>query len=511
MRRVWAFAAVLATLLVGAPAGALAGEPPPGAAMSGNLDYLGRVPDTGQVVEGKFDDVAGRDVLILTGRFGFKTLDVTDATDPKPLDSFIPSDLAAGGYWQNEDMELDRRRKLIIGALDPRHTDSPLGACPVGGSVRNVNCKSGFYVISYADPTNLKQIGNFVELPSGHTSSCIDHCRYIWTGGPARRDDQGWLGPILTEPRPIGDGRPIWVTDLTDPSNPKVSEDPIDLWRNDGYTDYSHDVNVDGQGIAWVSGRGGIRGWATDGFHRDPYTDQMREATPFDPVLVAGGGVGGTAQPVMFMHNSERPTSGAVEASGVASGNVLVGTEEDFTRPCGASGKIVLSDTTDSWGGEGSANSTLEHPYRMTALDTFHPFLDTPETANADLGCSAHYFEVRASTLAAAWYGQGLRLVDISDARDVRQIGYYRVTGTDQATNPSSNSWDTEWRNNRLLYLFDMSRGVEILRLNEGARASAEMKAVTAPSVRRDGLAAKPVSSLDGTGPTYICPLFRRG
>jgi hypothetical protein len=477
--------------------------------MSDNLKYVTRVPGTAQVVEGKFDTVGDRRVLVLTGRFGFKTLDVSEPSEPRLLDSFIPSDLAAGGYWQNEDMEIDTRRKLIIGALDPRHTDNPLAGCPAGGSVRDVDCKSGFYVISYADPTNLEQVGDFVELPSGHTSSCIDDCRYIWTGGPARRDDQGWLGPILTQPRPIGDGRPIWVTDLRDPSNPVVSNQPIDLWRNDGYTDYSHDVNVDDQGIAWVSGRGGIRGWATDGLHRDPFTDQVREATPFNPVLVAGGGVGGTAQPVMFMHNSERPTSGAVRADGVAEGNVLVGTEEDFTTPCGSSGKIVLSDLTDSWGGEGSANSTLDDPYRMQALDSFHPFVDTPETANPTLGCSAHYFEIRGSTLAGGWYGQGLRLLDISNARDVRQVGYFRVTGT-SASNPSSNSWDTEWRNDRFVYLFDMSRGVEILRLRNGAHASDAMQTVTAPSVARDSLAAQPVSTLDSSG-RLICPLFRRG
>ena len=40
----------------------------------------------------------------------------------------------------------------------------------------------------------------------------------------------------------------------------------------------------------------------------------------------------GTAQPVMLMHNSGRPTDGSVKADGVKTGNVLVGTEEDF-RP----------------------------------------------------------------------------------------------------------------------------------------------------------------------------------
>jgi hypothetical protein len=229
---------------------------------------------------------------------------------------------------------------------------------------------------------------------------------------------------------------------------------------------------------------------------------------------LAGGGVGGTAQPTMFMHNSGRPTDGAVRASGVKKNNVLVGTEEDFTTPCGSSGKIVLSDITDSPGGEPASQSTVAKPYRMEPLDTFHPFIDTPETANPALGCSAHYFEIEGPMLGAAWYGQGLRLLDIGNARDVRQVGYYRVTGTDPATNPSSNSWDTAFKGD-LVYLFDMSRGIEVLRLKQGATAARKMRSVTAPSVKRDRLAAKPVGGLERTvssasaGASYVCPLFR--
>lgn len=493
--------------------------------MSSNLEYVTRMADAAGITEGKFDEVRGKDVLVVTGRFGFKTYDVSEPAKPKLLDEFIPADLAAGGYWQNEDMELDTKRKLIIGALDPRHTDSPLGACPAGGSTANPSCKSGFYVISYANPSDLKQIGSFVDLPSGHTSSCIQDCKYIWTGGPARRSDMLNLGPILspTAPAPytfnrlVGDGRPIWVTDLTNPAKPEVSDEPVDIWRNDGYTDYSHDVDEDDEGIAWVSGRGGIRGYATSGHHRDPYLNQWRKATPFEPILVAGGGVAGTAQPVMLMHNSGRPTDGSVKASGVKRGNVLVGTEEEFTRPCEASGKIVFSDLTDSWGGEPASKSSLAAPYRMKALDTFHPFIDTPETSNPAAGCSAHYFEIEGPMLGAAWYGQGLRLIDISNARDVRQVGYYRVTGTDTA-NPSSNSWDMAFRSDRrkgdLLYLFDMSRGVEVLRMKKGAHGSRKMKAVTAPSLpKTDKFAAQPVGALDQSlsdngGTAFICPLF---
>ena len=498
---------LLAFLVLGLalPASALAADPPPGAAISDNLEYLARVPGTERVTEGKFDTVGGREVLVITGRFGFKTLDVTDPDAPVALDTFLPAEVATElGYWQDEDMEIDTRRKLIIGALDPRHDHGPaFSPCTGVGTTRNPGCTSGFYVISYADPANLRQVGDFVELPVGHTTSCIQGCRFVWTGGPARRSDQTALGPFTEGGR--GDGRPIWVTDLRDAENPRTYARPIDLWRNDGATDYSHDVDVDAAGIAWTSGRGGVLGYATSGYHRDPRTDRWRTARPWDPVLVAGGGVAGTNQPAMFMHNSEHPAASSARATGVAPGDVLISTEEDFTEPCEAGGRVVFSNLAGSWGGEGAASSTPERAYRMEALDTFHPAQDTPETVNPELECSAHYFELEGSTLGTAWYGQGLRLLDVSDARDVRQVGYYRVTGTDPAANPSSNAWDLAWRGERV-YLFDMSRGVEVLRLRGGPGRSAAMASVTAPSVRSDPLAAVPVKSAAG-GP-LVCPIF---
>jgi hypothetical protein len=198
MRRAGTLAAALCALAL-LSATASAGAPPPGAKMSSNLDYVKWIPDTRQVVEGKFDKVGGKDILVLTGRFGFKTIDVSDPSNPKPLDSYLPPEInQSNGYWQDEDMELDTNRNLIIGALDPRHNDADPAAtgCPDndGLAVRDPDCMSGFYVISYADPSNLDQIGDFVDLPAGHTASCIQKCKYIWTGGPARRSDQGDLG-----------------------------------------------------------------------------------------------------------------------------------------------------------------------------------------------------------------------------------------------------------------------------------------------------------------------------
>src|SRR3954453_15935295 len=272
MRRVvLALAALAAAFVSGASASAV--TPPPGAAISDSLEYIGRVPNSSGIVEGKFDTVAGRDVLVTTGRYGFRTYDVTDESDPKPLDTFQPSRiLGENGYWQDEDMELDLRRKLIIGALDPRHDDVDQTSCPgigtLGSKNRNLNCRSGFYINSYADPTNLRQIGDFVDIPAGHTTSCVDDCNYVWTGGPARRDDLAYLGPFTPGGR--GDGRPIWVTNLKDPAHPGTYRDPIDLGPNDGLTYYSDDVHVAANGVAWVSGRGGLLGYSTSGRHRDP-------------------------------------------------------------------------------------------------------------------------------------------------------------------------------------------------------------------------------------------------
>src|ERR1044072_4220085 len=132
MRRAGAIAAALCMLAL-IPTTASAADPPPGAKMSSNLDYVKWIPDTRQVVEGKFDKVRGADVLVLPGRFCFKTIDVSDPANPKPLDSYQPPEINQNnGYWQDEDMELDTRRKLIIGALDPRHNDADPAAtgCP---------------------------------------------------------------------------------------------------------------------------------------------------------------------------------------------------------------------------------------------------------------------------------------------------------------------------------------------------------------------------------------------
>jgi hypothetical protein len=295
---------------------------------------------------------------------------------------------------------------------------------------------------------------------------------------------------------------------MRNPKKPSVFPDPIDLHRNDGVTDYTHDIQVDTDGIAWASGRGGIRGYATRGVYRDPATDERRPATPWNPILVAGGGVDGISTPTpdgRFMHNSMHPLNGKVHAPGVEDGNILVGTEEQFNGPCADDGRLVFSDLTDSWGGEPSQNSTAANPYRMKAIATWHPARNTPETTAANNDCSAHYFDISGATLTQAWYSQGTRVLDISDASQPRQIAYFRVQSDGSANNPSSVVWDTTFHAG-LLWVFDNRRGVEVLKLNASTAAPQSLPAVVAPAAKADPFAAQPVRD---TAAGFICPLFQ--
>ena len=240
--------------------------------------------------------------MLVTGRFGLKSYSLADPAKPQLLDEisserlklpgdpdvdFTPDPAKDGDphstFWQNEDMDVDQDRKLVLISRDPRSYNGTTGNDP-GDSTTATNI-AGVYVVDASDPEALRLL-SFQQLPTGHTTTCINRCRWLWTGGPASTAKQkqpplNWTG-----------GRPIIVTDLSDPRRPRAYPmQPVDLFRKDGVTAYSHDVQVDDAGVAWVSGDGGTRGYWTDGRHYDPLKRRDRNATPLDPVPYAGGGL----------------------------------------------------------------------------------------------------------------------------------------------------------------------------------------------------------------------------
>ena len=148
--------------------------------------------------------------------------------DP-PVD-FSPDAAPRSTFWQNEDMDVDQKRKLALLSRDPRAyagstTREPGEADPNGAT--NI---AGVYVIDAKDPRRLRLL-SFQQLPTGHTTTCVNDCKWLWTGGPAstttQRDMRGWTF-----------GRPIIVTDLSNPKQaarvPDGAGGPVPARRRDG-------------------------------------------------------------------------------------------------------------------------------------------------------------------------------------------------------------------------------------------------------------------------------------
>jgi len=468
--------------------------------------------------------------------------------------------------WENEDMDVDPVRKRLFISRDPRGFTSPAtpGATFPYGAV---------HIIDVSIPHAMTQIG-FFTLPAGHTSTCVNNCDFLWTGGPYA-NAQTQAGFV---------GRPIYATDVSDPTSPKPCPEPIDTGRNDGVTDYAHDVQVDSRGVAWVSGGGGVRGYWTSGQHRNPLTGKVETATACKPIPYGGSGTPSDKTPSRFMHNAFRDPNGAgipgsriptaaapargdaapaaapplaskpeprkvaskrcapakksrrkssrakkrsskrarsaavkpkrkrskarrgkctaakkrprkvraVKAAagattgGIAAERILYGTEEALSSDCKASGRFVTYDLEGTLDGEGFRD-TAKTKHRMRVFDTW-----TPEKAEGADGCaSAHYFSSRGDgVFANAFYDQGVRFLDVSDPRDIRQIGWWR---------PASgvNTWATYWRDG-LVYVADQTAGIEILRFKGSASRS---KTVRAPA-----LGERATQAMDAKL-GYLCPL----
>lgn len=386
------------------------------AALPPNVEAVTNIPE----LRGAISIYFMGDTMFVSTVSGVFSYDVSNPRAPRRVG------VLARFIYENEDVDADPVRKRLFIARDPRGiagtTEFPEGAVEI---------------IDVADPANMREIGRF-SLPVGHTSTCINGCDFLWTGGPARGQGQ---------PSDWG-GRPIFATDVRDPARPVTCREPLDLGRNDGKTDYAHDVQVDSAGIAWVSGRGGVRGYWTSGRHRNPVTGREEEAGACTPIPYAGGGTPESATPSRFMHNSLRLLDRTVAGE---RGRVLYGTEENVTSSCASSGRAVTYDLAGSFDGEGFRDIATTK-FRMRVLDTW-----TPQGQEGATGCdSAHYFTDRGDGIQAwAFYGQGVRFLDVSDPTDIRQIGFFRAQ--------DANAFAAYFHKG-FVFVADVARGVDVLR-----------------------------------------------
>ncbi len=504
----WAGRLVLLLLVVamlGVSPAAQAQQPPPGPIH--NLEFIRSIPGLTAITSHNILYHERGDVLVAVGRLGVATFDLADPENPTPLDHLTSDELrlagdVAGTFWQSESTNIDQRRKLIFLSRDPRAYNGPQDAGV-----------SGVYIIDASDPSDLKLI-LFHPVPAGHTSTCIEECRFLWTGGPATASNQPaeWRG------------RPIFVTDIRDARRPYTFPEPIDLGRRNGITDYAHDVQVDNAGIAWVSGRGGVRGYRTSGTHWDPVREQVRTATAWDPIPYAGGGgpvIWDIEGPVV-VHNAERPIDAAhrpgnrgqrdperpvrpfakdgsdYAAHGFQPGELLYTTHEDFNGNCAQRGRFYIASLRGSYNGE-AWKSTQQNPFSLEILSSWHPWEQegyNPNTSN----CSGHYFRMQDGLVYMSWYAQGLRVLDVRDPYNPVQVAYHRPNGTSSYTTMLYKG---------LIYVADNGRNtIDILRLSPDAlTVAARGEVVKAPPLS----AAEVDAAMAGLQPDpilgWICPI----
>ena len=499
MRAICVFAAA-AALSVCAAAPAAAADPPQGAI--GNVEFVKNLPGMKWATAINFIQYGDRDVMYAAGRFGLKSFDITDPANPVALDSIDNEALRLQGdppvdtddsdgtistYWQNEDMDVDTERKLVFMARDPRSFQ---------GTTRSDTSVAGVYIVNAADPENLG-LTTFHQLPTGHTTTCVNGCQALWTGGPATNNAMlsEWPG-----------GRPIIVTDISDPAHPVTSPQPVDLFRDDGVTAYSHDVQVDAAGVAWVSGQGGVRGYWTEGEHYDPLQGAERTATAADPVPYAGGEFEHSAAKTAFMHNSFRAVGdeagdGPEAGHGYDPSELILATEEADAPPdCNNLAQFSIATLEGSYDGQGWT-STEKHKFRLDVVGTWNPHKQEGTLVNKTIYCSAHYFDAKDRVLAYSWYDQGTRFIDVSDPTDPVQVGYYRPD--------DGVSW-APYYHNGYVFVADHGRGVDILKLQDDAFSGREVVAPP-PSKRHLRLAARASRGLRADPVLgWMCPLTKR-
>jgi len=289
-------------------------------------------------------------------------------------------------------------------------------------------------VVDVTDPAAPRIRSRVATGTNTHTVSCIDEtdCRYAYTAGRK------------------GTFSVVDLSDLDKPRDLGVFDSPAAGPNAAFASGAGHKWNFDNAGYGVHTGSGG--------------SAVFDVSDPTSPQLVATTDGNGVKAPWndFIHHNAARPNASrfaAGTAPSVANGNVMLVTEEDYENTdCATAGSM------QTWH-VGSLDGTLGS---ITPLDRINPVdlgegVSTPHMAF----CSAHWFDVHPSGIVAqGYYEGGLRLIDVRDARDIKEYGY--------VASGLSEVWDAYWvpeRNRKgvagagrtnIVYTVDAVRGIDV-------------------------------------------------
>ncbi|MFA9445208.1 hypothetical protein [Egicoccus sp. AB-alg6-2] len=420
---------------------------------SPNVNLVGALPDPSIISVAFASDAP---VMYASTLTGVRTYDISDPTLPRLLGA-VPI-----AVFQNENVKLGERAdgtKFVLVGFDT------VGVTPTADPT-NVGTYDEIAIVDVTDPT-APYVRSRVEVGSDtHTVGCANTaCTHAYSSGRGAAFD---------------------VVDLTDLDAPvllpQVTDQPMEA--NEAFsTGIGHDWDVDADEVAWWVGTGGIVGYDV--------------SDPTAPVVLNSSDVHGRDPEWnnFISHNSLRPSAdkftgprlrpGKSDPRGNAKGhrvtdsgaphvdrgNVLLVTEEDYIdTTCASEGSFQTWHVPDL---DPTINPDgVQDGGTITPLDQWNTeLLDTGVKTPAGAFCSAHYFDYHQDGyVAQGWYQQGLRILDVNDASEIRQVGFW-VTAVQE-------TWGAKWvpeydadgrqtgRKTNLLYTQDPTRGAEILEVD---------------------------------------------
>ena len=399
---------------------------PTGVISSDNVTLLGTIPEPG-VISARFD----KNVMYVSALSGLTTYDVSDPANPVRLGRL------AMPHFENEDVDLGGGILLI--SNDAAESTGRL------------------YVVDVRDPRNpallaTLEMGGIAGVGGpGHTASCVLDCTFAW----------------------VTDGGGIRVVDLRDPASPKLLAKQNTPAGADIAT---HDVQLDGNGLYWVTGFGGTYAYQLpagyDGTSLGTLVTKTNAAGESRYMETFGLDDGSTYNDYIH-HNSLRREDS----------DVVMVTEEDYTRPgCRGAGsfqtwRLPLRTVKDK-----DTERLVPTGEPLTPIDSWTTEL-LADAAQPAAVCSAHYFDERKGLVAQGWYQQGVRLLDPNG--DIRQVGYY-IT-------PDMLAWGALFaptdKTGQTIYVLNATRGIDVISV-ERPKQVRDMPTVTAPILPQWSVAA---------------------
>lgn len=487
--------ALLAAVIAVSPVGAV----PPPVVASANLDLVGALPEAG-VISAAF--LTTKPVMVVSTVKGLSTWDVRDPRLPKPL-GFLPLPHA-----QNEAVSIGERPDGTVVALigidefgyAPQQPTTPPRVFAGAGS-------KIMYIVELTDATAPVLRSRIDTGSSTHTVSCINlRCDYAYTAGAY--DDYFNVVDLRNL------AAPVQVGQLYSPAHS------------------GHDWDTDESGLAWQVGDQGLVAFDTS-------------ANPIKPTPVAVGNTqsknGTSTYNNFILHNSQRPNANVFEQreaddirlgkadADIDNGNVLLVTEEDYLDPtCGAGegtfstwfipytdAELLRKDNPKAFVNTASSMTQSWGKGKVEPLDSWNTeLMDTGRDSLAGAVCSAHYFDTHDDGwVAQGWYQQGLRILDVRTATDIKQVGYWFTGGMETF----AATWVPEYnaagrqtgRTTNLLYTQDPSRGLEFFVFTPPTTAPEDTVPLRAP-ILPEWLSA-PATSRATERFGWLCRLPRAG